>query len=47
MIDEVIAALGASGPAAMGKVMGAVKPKVAGKADMGRISALVKARLIS
>jgi uncharacterized protein YqeY len=29
----------------MGKVMAIVKPKVAGRADMGRVSALVKAKL--
>jgi len=29
----------------MGKVMGAVKAKVAGRADLGKVSALVKARL--
>jgi uncharacterized protein YqeY len=29
----------------MGKVMGLVKPKLAGKADMGKVSALIKARL--
>ncbi len=29
----------------MGKVMGVVKPKLAGRADMGQVSALVKARL--
>jgi hypothetical protein len=29
----------------MGKVMAIVKPKVAGRADMGKVSALVKARL--
>jgi uncharacterized protein YqeY len=29
----------------MGKVMGVVKPKVAGKADMGKISGMIKAKL--
>jgi uncharacterized protein YqeY len=29
----------------MGKVMGIVKPKLAGKADMGKVSAMVKAKL--
>ena len=37
--------LGASGPGDMGKVMGAVKSKLAGKADMGQVSAAVKAAL--
>jgi uncharacterized protein len=34
-----------AGPQAMGKVMGLLKPRLAGKADMGRVSSLVKARL--
>lgn len=45
VISEVIQAGGFSGMASMGKVMGAVKAKVAGKADMGKVSALVKAAL--
>ena len=46
--DEIaasIAALGASGPQAMGKVMADLKPKLAGRADMTRVSGLVKAAL--
>ena len=45
IIAEAIALTGAAGPADMGKVMGAVKPKIAGKADGGVVSALVKAAL--
>ena len=45
VIDEAIAQGGASGMAAMGKVMAAVKPKLAGRADMSRVSAAVRARL--
>ena len=45
IIDDAIAQSGLSGMAAMGKVMGAVKAKVAGRADLGKVSALVKARL--
>ena len=45
MIDEAIAASGASGMQAMGAVMGTLKPKVQGRADMGAVSQLVKARL--
>lgn len=44
-IDAAIAATGASGPADMGKLMGVLKPKLAGRADMGQVSALVKRRL--
>ena len=45
IVAEAIASSGAKSPADMGKVMGIVKPKVAGRADMGRISALVKSKL--
>ena len=44
-IDAAIAELGASGPAAMGKVMGLLKPRLAGRADIGQVSAMVKQRL--
>jgi uncharacterized protein YqeY len=44
-IAEVVAATGAAGPQDMGKVMGALKPKLAGRADMGKVSALIKAQL--
>ena len=45
IVDEAVAATGAKGAADMGKVMGVVKPKLAGRADMGKVSGLVKARL--
>ena len=45
VIAEAIAATGAKSAADMGKVMGVVKPKLAGRADMGKVSAAVKARL--
>ena len=45
IIAEAIASTGAQGPGDMGKVMGAVKPKIAGKADGGLVSALVKEAL--
>ena len=44
-IDAAIAETGASGPADMGKLMAALKPKLAGQADMGLVSALVKKKL--
>ena len=44
-IDAAISSSGASGAKDMGKVMGALRAKLAGKADMGKVSALVKARL--
>ncbi len=44
-VHAIVAELGASGPGDMGKVMGAVKQRLAGKADMGQVSAAVKAAL--
>jgi uncharacterized protein len=44
-IDAAISELGATGPAAMGKVMGLLKPRLAGRADIGQVSAVVKRRL--
>ena len=45
LIDEVIAATGAESIRHMGKVMGAIKSKAAGRADMGTVGSRVKARL--
>jgi uncharacterized protein len=44
-VNAIVTELGAKGPGDMGKVMGAVKAKLAGKADMGQVSAAVKAAL--
>ena len=44
-IDAAIAQSGATGPADMGKLMGVLKPMLAGQADMGQVSTLVKKRL--
>ena len=45
LIDAAIAATDASGMRDMGRVMGWLKGEVAGKADMGAVSAKVKAKL--
>ena len=45
MIDEAIQSTGASGMAGMGKVMNVLRPALAGRADLGAVSAKVKARL--
>ncbi|GGC06592.1 aspartyl-tRNA amidotransferase subunit B [Marinobacterium zhoushanense] len=45
ILDDAIATTGASSMADMGKVMGVVKPKIQGRADMGVVSKLVKAKL--
>ena len=44
-VVAAIAASGASGAQAMGKVMALLRPQLAGRADMGKASALVKQRL--
>ncbi|GBE10329.1 Yqey-like protein [bacterium BMS3Bbin12] len=45
LIEEAIAATGAAGPREMGKVMGYLKPRMQGRADLGAVSARVKVRL--
>jgi len=45
LIAAAVASTGAAGPADMGKVMGAIKPQIAGKADRALVSSLVKAAL--
>ena len=45
LVDEVIAATGAESIRDMGKVMGQIKAKAAGRADMGAVGATVKERL--
>jgi hypothetical protein len=45
LVREAIAATGAASIKDMGKVVGMLKPKLQGRADMGKVSALVKAQL--
>ena len=44
-VAAAVTAVGAAGPQDMGKVMGVLKPKLAGRADMTAVSAIVKATL--
>ena len=44
-VDAAIAEAGVAGPQAIGKVMALLKPRIAGRADMGQASALVKQKL--
>jgi len=44
-VEDAVASSGARTPQEMGKVIALLKPKLAGRADMGKVSALVKARL--
>ena len=44
-VAAIVAELGASGPGDMGRVMAAVKARLAGTADMGLVSAAVKQAL--
>ena len=45
LIDDALSGIAASGMAAMGPLMAVIKPKLQGRADMGAVSKLVKARL--
>jgi len=45
IVTRMIAAAGAAGPRDMGKVIGLVKPEVAGRADMAEVSRLIKQKL--
>ena len=45
LIEEAIASTGAASMQDMGKVMGLLKPQMAGRADMGKVSGLIKQRL--
>lgn len=45
LVEQTIAATGAASIKDMGKVMGMLKPKLQGRADMGQVSQLIKSRL--
>ncbi|HEB56396.1 MAG TPA: GatB/YqeY domain-containing protein [Gammaproteobacteria bacterium] len=45
LIDDAISTTGAAGMKDMGKVMGLLKPKLAGRADMGMVSRIIKDQL--
>ena len=45
LIDDALSGIEVSGMAAMGPLMAVIKPKLQGRADMGAVSKLVKARL--
>jgi uncharacterized protein YqeY len=47
IIDDALSGIDATGMAAMGPLMGFIKPKLQGRADMGAVSKLVKAKLTS
>ncbi len=47
LVEEAVSSTGATGMQDMGKVMGALMPKVKGKADAGLVSNLVKSKLTS
>jgi len=46
LIDDAVTATSASGMQDMGKVMGILKPQLQGRADMGAVSKLIKAKLV-
>jgi hypothetical protein len=45
LLDAAITETGAEGVKDMGKVMALVKPQIIGRADVGKVSGLIKARL--
>ena len=47
IIDDALSGISATGMAAMGPLMGVIRPKLQGRADMGAVSKLVKAKLTS
>lgn len=47
IVDETIKETGASGPSDMGRVMGAIMPKVRGRADGGAVNRIVREKILS
>lgn len=47
VVAEAISASGAKGQQDMGRVMAALKPRLSGRADMGKVSALVRTKLLT
>ena len=47
IIDDALSGINATGMVAMGPLMGVIRPKLQGRADMGAVSKLVKAKLTS
>lgn len=47
LVEQAVASSGASGMQDMGKVMGLLKKDIQGRADMGEVSALVKAAIVA
>ncbi|MCP4978933.1 MAG: GatB/YqeY domain-containing protein, partial [Gammaproteobacteria bacterium] len=47
LVEQSIAATGAASIKDMGKLMGVLKPQMQGRADMGKVSQLIKSRLSS
>lgn len=47
LVSAAVTQVGAAGPQDMGKVMAWIKPQVAGRADMGLVSSLIKAALVA
>jgi uncharacterized protein YqeY len=45
LVEAAIKTTGAAGPKDMGKVMGVLNPQIKGRADMGKVSSLVKTKL--
>ena len=45
LVNEAINIVGATSPKDMGKVIGILKPRIQGRADMGKVSSKIKEKL--